>query len=270
MASSYSVSPVKRTHPPPLPPTSVQVSTMSGGYTDAHPTDEEMFKRRYVAIQDIINELEDENNLIAYRIAKIRKQRREALEADIEATREASKIKMKKAEEKIEKEKEKEKKKSKPSKVMKKEEQEDEDQLELIDELEAQDEEHRIQRREDRKGNGVDEQDRTNREDLDILGQENSRRMEVDYSDDDDVVEEDNDGDHRTNAPERRKSPIQSSPIQRNEPNHITHASPNSHNIGSKYDDDDDLQNGDSSRLSDQGHSPTKSGNEEDMEMDDY
>ncbi|WWD06362.1 hypothetical protein V865_004452 [Kwoniella europaea PYCC6329] len=47
----------------------------AGGYTDAHPTDDEMFKRRYVAIQDVINELEDENNLIAYRIAKMRKDR---------------------------------------------------------------------------------------------------------------------------------------------------------------------------------------------------
>ncbi|KAK6904680.1 hypothetical protein L486_02857 [Kwoniella mangroviensis CBS 10435] len=49
--------------------------SISGGYTDAHPTDDEMFKRRYVAIQDVINELEDENNLIAYRIAKMRKDR---------------------------------------------------------------------------------------------------------------------------------------------------------------------------------------------------
>ncbi|WVQ82869.1 hypothetical protein IAT38_005005 [Cryptococcus sp. DSM 104549] len=36
----------------------------------AHPSDELMFKERYIALQHIIAELEDENNVIAYRVAK--------------------------------------------------------------------------------------------------------------------------------------------------------------------------------------------------------
>ncbi|TYJ53055.1 hypothetical protein B9479_006335 [Cryptococcus floricola] len=40
------------------------------GYVPAFESDDEMFKERYIALQLLINELEDENNLIAYRIAK--------------------------------------------------------------------------------------------------------------------------------------------------------------------------------------------------------
>ncbi|WRT63173.1 uncharacterized protein IL334_000076 [Kwoniella shivajii] len=87
MASLFTTSPMKKTHPPPLPPHPVHIPpqniNVSSGYTDAHPSDDDMFKRRYTAIQDIINELEDENNLIAYRIAKIKKERIEAERAAI-------------------------------------------------------------------------------------------------------------------------------------------------------------------------------------------
>ncbi|WVQ94149.1 hypothetical protein IAU59_001227 [Kwoniella sp. CBS 9459] len=99
-----SLSPIKSTHrihPPPISPgeapesgagagaggagTVVEVGGGGGGYIPAHPTDEEMFKRRYVAIQELIHELEDENNLIAYRIAKHKRQQRE--EADRQAAK---------------------------------------------------------------------------------------------------------------------------------------------------------------------------------------
>ncbi|WWC67341.1 uncharacterized protein I206_101249 [Kwoniella pini CBS 10737] len=91
--ASQVISPIKKTHPPPLPQPIIptQTSNMSGGYTDAHPTDEEMFKRRYVAIQDIINELEDENNLIAYRIAKFKKQKKEKEQEELIIQREKAK-----------------------------------------------------------------------------------------------------------------------------------------------------------------------------------
>ncbi|KAK8844772.1 hypothetical protein IAR55_006622 [Kwoniella newhampshirensis] len=63
-------------------------SPPAGNYVPAHPTDEDMFKRRYVALQEIIHELEDENNLIAYRIAKLRKQAQlEAIEKEKERKR---------------------------------------------------------------------------------------------------------------------------------------------------------------------------------------
>ncbi|WVF66535.1 hypothetical protein IAT40_001275 [Kwoniella sp. CBS 6097] len=82
-----SLSPIKsanKTHPPPPPPpppaTPGGNSASDGRYIPAHPTDEEMFKRRYVAIQELIYELEDENNLIAYRIAKRKRQLREEAE----------------------------------------------------------------------------------------------------------------------------------------------------------------------------------------------
>ncbi|WWD22674.1 hypothetical protein CI109_107167 [Kwoniella shandongensis] len=55
-------------------PTRKSADIATVNYVPAHRTDEDMFKRRYIALQDIIHELEDENNLIAYRIAKLRKQ----------------------------------------------------------------------------------------------------------------------------------------------------------------------------------------------------
>ncbi|WVQ72210.1 hypothetical protein IAR50_001756 [Cryptococcus sp. DSM 104548] len=39
-------------------------------YVPAFASDDEMFKERYIALQLLINDLEDENNLISYRIAK--------------------------------------------------------------------------------------------------------------------------------------------------------------------------------------------------------
>ncbi|WVO15109.1 hypothetical protein L204_102753 [Cryptococcus depauperatus] len=39
-------------------------------YVPAHPKDQEMFMERYIAINLLINEFEDENNLLAYRAAK--------------------------------------------------------------------------------------------------------------------------------------------------------------------------------------------------------
>ncbi|WVR03080.1 hypothetical protein IAU60_000069 [Kwoniella sp. DSM 27419] len=81
-------------HPRSLSPVKAPMATPGRGprfnelYAPALPTDDDMFKSRYLAIQELVYELEDENNLIAYKIAKIKLQRQAGAEAERKAAAE--------------------------------------------------------------------------------------------------------------------------------------------------------------------------------------